>query len=96
MLGESLWMFSTFVGLHLWLSGAPLCFVSGLAGRHVAQAQLMHSCLAAVKASMLVLQRSQDALDVVLQAQQDDSTLEDSLGGLLSCYIHILTDGEKC
>ncbi|MED6266285.1 hypothetical protein CHARACLAT_000521, partial [Characodon lateralis] len=60
----------------------------GLAGRHIAQAQLMQSCLAVVKTSMLVLQRSQDALSEVLQAQQDMP------GSLLSCYIHILLDGE--
>ncbi|MEQ2236087.1 hypothetical protein ILYODFUR_008855, partial [Ilyodon furcidens] len=60
----------------------------GLAGRHIAQAQLMQSCLAVVKTSMLVLQRSQDALSEVLQAQQDTP------GSLLSCYIHILLDGE--
>ncbi|MED6241563.1 hypothetical protein ATANTOWER_019893, partial [Ataeniobius toweri] len=60
----------------------------GLAGRHIAQAQLMQSCLAVVKTSMLVLQRSQGALSEVLQAQQDTP------GSLLSCYIHILLDGE--
>ncbi|MEQ2160571.1 hypothetical protein GOODEAATRI_000642 [Goodea atripinnis] len=60
---------------------------SGLAGRHIAQAQLMQSCLAVVKTSMLVLQRSQDALSEVLQAEQDTP------GSLLSCYIHILLDG---
>ncbi|KAM4729595.1 thyroid adenoma-associated protein isoform 2-T4 [Anableps anableps] len=60
----------------------------GLAGRHIAQAQLMQSCLAAVKTSMLVLQRSQGALSEVLQAQQDTP------GSLLSCYVHILTDDE--
>ncbi|MEQ2208479.1 hypothetical protein XENOCAPTIV_001903, partial [Xenoophorus captivus] len=61
---------------------------SGLAGRHIAQAQLMQSCLAVVKTSMLVLQRSQDALSEVLQAEQDTP------GSLLSCYIRILLDGE--
>ncbi|XP_015229151.1 PREDICTED: thyroid adenoma-associated protein isoform X1 [Cyprinodon variegatus] len=60
----------------------------GLAGRHIAQAQLMQWCLAAVKTSMLVLQRSQEAIGDVLQAQPD------TLGGLLSCYTHILTDEE--
>ncbi|XP_043991776.1 thyroid adenoma-associated protein isoform X2 [Gambusia affinis] len=58
---------------------------SGLAGRHIAQAQLMQSCLAAVKTSMLVLQRSEGAIG---------AAPPESLGGLLSCYIHILTDEE--
>uniref|UniRef100_A0A3Q2TPU4 tRNA (32-2'-O)-methyltransferase regulator THADA n=1 Tax=Fundulus heteroclitus TaxID=8078 RepID=A0A3Q2TPU4_FUNHE len=60
----------------------------GLAGRHIAQAQLMQSCLAAVKTSMLVLQRCPDGLGDALPAQQE------ALGGLLSCYTHILTDEE--
>ncbi|XP_069001377.1 thyroid adenoma-associated protein [Embiotoca jacksoni] len=67
---------------------------SGLAGRHIAQAQLMQSCLAAVKTSMLVVQRSQDALSVALQAQQGLSRLEKTLSSLLGCYVHILTDEE--
>ncbi|KAM6915988.1 thyroid adenoma-associated protein [Xenentodon cancila] len=67
---------------------------SGLAGRHIAQAQLMQSCLAAVKTSMLVLQKCQDRLGVTLRAQRDDIQLEDTLGSLLGCYIHILTDEE--
>ncbi|XP_004554638.3 thyroid adenoma-associated protein [Maylandia zebra] len=67
---------------------------SGLVGRHIAQAQLMQSCLAAVKTSMLVVQRSQDTISVVLQAQQDCCRLQDTLGDLLGCYIHILTDEE--
>ncbi|XP_035807135.2 thyroid adenoma-associated protein isoform X2 [Amphiprion ocellaris] len=67
---------------------------SGLAGRHIAQAQLMQSCLAAVKTSMLVVQRSQDTLSVTLQADQDHCKLEDTLGSLLGCYMHILTDEE--
>ncbi|XP_072247562.1 thyroid adenoma-associated protein [Leuresthes tenuis] len=67
---------------------------SGLAGRHIAQAQHMHSCLAAVKTSMLVLQRSQDTLSAILQAQQAQRKLEDTLDVLLGCYIHILTDEE--
>ncbi|XP_023818937.1 thyroid adenoma-associated protein [Oryzias latipes] len=67
---------------------------SGLAGRHIAQAQLMQSCLSAVKTSMQVLQRSQDTLSSALQAGQDDGGLEDTLCSLLGCYIHILTDEE--
>lgn len=55
----------------------------------------MHSCLSAVKTSMLVVQRSQDALSLALQVPQDEGELEDTLGRLLGCYIHILTDGEK-
>ncbi|XP_024152640.1 thyroid adenoma-associated protein [Oryzias melastigma] len=66
----------------------------GLSGRHVAQAQLMQSCLCAVKTSMLVLQRSQDSLSSALQAERDGSRLEDTLCSLLGCYIHILTDEE--
>nr|XP_015799588.2 thyroid adenoma-associated protein [Nothobranchius furzeri] len=64
---------------------------SALAGRHIAQVQLMQACLAAVKTSMLVLQRSQDRLS---GAQQSHDQLEDTLGSLLSCYVHILTDEE--
>ncbi|XP_041722121.2 thyroid adenoma-associated protein [Coregonus clupeaformis] len=67
---------------------------SGLAGRHVVQAQLMHSCLAAVKASMLVVQRSQELISAALQAVQPHCTLQLTLSGLLDCYTHILTDEE--
>ncbi|XP_034537474.1 thyroid adenoma-associated protein [Notolabrus celidotus] len=67
---------------------------SGLAGRHIAQAQLMHSCLAAVKTSMLVIQRSQESISVSLQAEQSPRTLEDTLSSLLGCYTHILTNEE--
>uniref|UniRef100_A0A7N6FJ83 tRNA (32-2'-O)-methyltransferase regulator THADA n=1 Tax=Anabas testudineus TaxID=64144 RepID=A0A7N6FJ83_ANATE len=67
---------------------------SGLAGRHIAQAQLMQSCLAAVKTSMLVIQRSQETLSAALQPEQDHCKLEEALSSLMSCYIHILTDEE--
>uniref|UniRef100_A0A8D3AXT7 tRNA (32-2'-O)-methyltransferase regulator THADA n=1 Tax=Scophthalmus maximus TaxID=52904 RepID=A0A8D3AXT7_SCOMX len=67
---------------------------SGLAGRHIAQAQLMHSCLAAVKTSMLVVQRSQEAISAALQAEQRHREVEDTLSSLLSCYVHILADEE--
>ncbi|XP_065815241.1 thyroid adenoma-associated protein isoform X1 [Labrus bergylta] len=67
---------------------------SGLAGRHIAQAQLMHSCLAAVKTSMLVIQRSQESISGALEAEQSHCMLEDTLSGLLGCYTHILTDEE--
>ncbi|XP_031732003.1 thyroid adenoma-associated protein [Anarrhichthys ocellatus] len=67
---------------------------SGLTGRHIAQAQLMHSCLAAVKASVLVIQRSQGTISAGLQADQNRCRLEDTLSSLLGCYTHILTDEE--
>ncbi|XP_029306193.1 thyroid adenoma-associated protein [Cottoperca gobio] len=67
---------------------------SGLAGRHIDQAQLMQSCLAAVKTSMLVLQRSQDTISAALQAEQSYCNLEDTLNSLMGCYTHILTDEE--
>uniref|UniRef100_A0A8C4DGL9 tRNA (32-2'-O)-methyltransferase regulator THADA n=1 Tax=Dicentrarchus labrax TaxID=13489 RepID=A0A8C4DGL9_DICLA len=67
---------------------------SGLAGRHIAQAQLMQSCLAAVKTSMLVIQRSQEAVSAALEAEQSHCELEDTLSSLLGSYIHILTDEE--
>ncbi|XP_030603636.1 thyroid adenoma-associated protein isoform X2 [Archocentrus centrarchus] len=67
---------------------------SDLVGRHIAQAQLMQSCLGAVKTSMLVVQRSQDTISVALQVQQDSCKLEDTLSNLLGCYVHILTDEE--
>lgn len=66
-----------------------------LAGRHVAQAQLMQSCLAAVKASMLVVQRSQEPISTaVLSASDNQSDLHPALSGLLNCYTCILTDGK--
>ncbi|XP_040906443.1 thyroid adenoma-associated protein [Toxotes jaculatrix] len=67
---------------------------SGLAGLHIAQAQLMQSCLAAVKTSMLVIQRSQETIGAALQGEHDHCKVEDALSCLLSCYIHILTDEE--
>uniref|UniRef100_A0A3B4T4H6 tRNA (32-2'-O)-methyltransferase regulator THADA n=1 Tax=Seriola dumerili TaxID=41447 RepID=A0A3B4T4H6_SERDU len=67
---------------------------SGLAGRHIAQAKLMQSCLAAVKTSMLVVQRSQETISAALQAEHNHCELEDTLSSHLSCYIHILTDEE--
>ncbi|XP_042288889.1 thyroid adenoma-associated protein isoform X2 [Thunnus maccoyii] len=67
---------------------------SGLVGRHIAQAQLMHHCLTVVKTSMLVIQRSQETISAALQAAQDHCKLEDTLSSLLSCYTHILTDEE--
>ncbi|XP_042358035.1 thyroid adenoma-associated protein [Plectropomus leopardus] len=67
---------------------------SGLAGRHIAQAQLMQSCLAAVKTSMLVIQRSQETISAALQAEQNHCKLEDTLSSLLGCYTRILTDEE--
>ncbi|KAM3606743.1 uncharacterized protein V6R79_022453 [Siganus canaliculatus] len=67
---------------------------SGLAGRHIAQAQLMQSCLAAVKTSMLVIQRSQETITAALQSEQSQSKLTETLSSLLGCYIHILTDEE--
>uniref|UniRef100_A0A8C6V030 THADA armadillo repeat containing n=1 Tax=Neogobius melanostomus TaxID=47308 RepID=A0A8C6V030_9GOBI len=67
---------------------------SELAGRHVAQAQLMHSCLSAVKTSMLVVQRSQDMICASLHSEKEWSQLEEKLSCLLDCYIHILTDEE--
>lgn len=69
-------------------------FFRGLAGRHVAQAQLMQSCLAVVKASMLVVQRSQEPISTaILSASSDQSDLHQVLSGLLNCYACILTDG---
>ncbi|XP_056902918.1 thyroid adenoma-associated protein isoform X1 [Takifugu flavidus] len=79
--------------LHKGLSG-HLQQNSGLAGRHVAQAQLMRSCLAAVKASMLVIQRSLETISATLQAELGSSELEETLSNLLGCYVHILTDEE--
>ncbi|KAG7511599.1 thyroid adenoma-associated protein [Solea senegalensis] len=67
---------------------------SGLAGRHIAQAELMHSCLTAVKTSMLVMQRSQETISAALQTEQDHCRMEETLSSLLSCYVHILTDEE--
>ncbi|XP_019737575.1 thyroid adenoma-associated protein [Hippocampus comes] len=61
----------------------------GIAGRHIAQAQLMHSCLAAVKTSMLVIQRCQGSISSAITIHQ---TLKDTLNSLLDCYISIITD----
>uniref|UniRef100_A0A8C5DWK7 tRNA (32-2'-O)-methyltransferase regulator THADA n=1 Tax=Gouania willdenowi TaxID=441366 RepID=A0A8C5DWK7_GOUWI len=62
-----------------------------LAGLYIAQAQLMQSCLAAVKTSMLVIRRCQDGLSAALQ---EHSSMEETLGSLMGCYTHILTDAE--
>ncbi|KAG7462646.1 hypothetical protein MATL_G00186950 [Megalops atlanticus] len=67
---------------------------SGLAGRHVAQAQVMQSCLAAVKTSMLVVQRSQELISATLLAEKSHCPLQDTLCALLDCYTRILTDEE--
>ncbi|XP_060781574.1 thyroid adenoma-associated protein isoform X2 [Neoarius graeffei] len=66
----------------------------GLAGRHVAQAQLMHSCLAVVKASMLVVQRSQEPISAAQLETSGSSALQLAFSGLLQCYTQILTDEE--
>lgn len=65
-----------------------------LSGRHVAQAQLMHSCLGAVKTSMLVLQRSQEQLSAALKTAGPECHLQRALGALMDRYTRILTDGE--
>ncbi|XP_068423389.1 thyroid adenoma-associated protein [Clinocottus analis] len=65
---------------------------SGLTGRHIAQAQLMQSCLAAVKTSVLVIQRSQQTIS--LWTKQNCCDLEDTLSNLLGRYVHILTNEE--
>ncbi|MCI4376608.1 hypothetical protein PGIGA_G00190450 [Pangasianodon gigas] len=66
----------------------------GLAGRHVAQAQLMQSCLAVVKASMLVVQRSQELISAAQLETSSSSALQQAFSGLLQCYTQILTDEE--
>lgn len=55
----------------------------------------MSSCLAAVKASMLVIQRSQETISAALQAEPGSGRLEEILSDLLGCYVHILTDGDR-
>jgi len=72
---------------------APCCLPSGLVGRHIAQAQLMHLCLNAVKTSMLVLQRSQEAASAALQAAEGSCGLQSTLSSLLDRYVDILTNG---
>ncbi|MGH0118883.1 UNVERIFIED_CONTAM: hypothetical protein FKN15_055437 [Acipenser sinensis] len=67
-------------------------FVSSLHGNHIAQTQLMQDCLAAVKASMVVVQRSQERICGALQAQHG-SLLWETMSGLLSCFTSILIDG---
>lgn len=54
----------------------------------------MSSCLATVKASMLVIQRSQETISATLQAEPGGCRLEEILSDLLGCYVHILTDGD--
>lgn len=66
---------------------------SCLAGRHVAQAQLMQSCLAVVKTSMLVVQRSQEPITAALLSASNQCDLQQALSGLLRCYTSVLTDG---
>ncbi|XP_027005873.2 thyroid adenoma-associated protein isoform X1 [Tachysurus fulvidraco] len=65
-----------------------------LAGRHVAQAQLMQSCLAVVKASMLVVQRSQELISAAQLEASSSSALQQAFSGLLQCYTQILTEEE--
>lgn len=67
--------------------------LSCLAGRHVAQAQLMHSCLAVVKTSMLVVQRSQEPITSALLSASNQCDLQQAFSALLKCYTSILTDG---
>lgn len=55
----------------------------------------MHSCLTAVKTSMLVVQRSQETISAALQAEQSQCNMEQTLSSLVSRYIQILTDGEE-
>ncbi|XP_061693127.1 thyroid adenoma-associated protein isoform X2 [Syngnathoides biaculeatus] len=64
---------------------------NSVAGGHIAQAQLMHFCLAAVKTSMLVIQRCQASISSALTIHQ---TLKDTLSTLLDCYIRIIIDEE--
>ncbi|XP_041107653.1 thyroid adenoma-associated protein-like isoform X2 [Polyodon spathula] len=66
---------------------------SSLHGNHIAQTQLMQDCLAAVKASMVVVQRSQERICGALQAQHG-SLLWDTMSGLLRCFTGILIDGD--
>ncbi|XP_024244229.1 uncharacterized protein LOC112224799 [Oncorhynchus tshawytscha] len=49
-------------------------------------------CLAAAKASMLVVQRSQESISTTLQATHLYFSLQLTLSDLLDCYTHILTD----
>uniref|UniRef100_A0A8C9W827 tRNA (32-2'-O)-methyltransferase regulator THADA n=1 Tax=Scleropages formosus TaxID=113540 RepID=A0A8C9W827_SCLFO len=63
-----------------------------LAGCHVAQAQLMQSCLAAVKASMLVVQRSQEPIRASLWTFPSQCPLQDILIELLHCHTQILME----
>lgn len=67
----------------------------GLTGRHVAQAQLMQSCLAVIKASMLVVQRSQDAISAAILQKPTPRNLQQAFSGLLQYYTHILTNGRS-
>lgn len=53
----------------------------------------MHSCLAVVKASMLVVQRSQEPISAAQLETSGSSALQLAFSGLLQCYTQILTDG---
>lgn len=55
----------------------------------------MQSCLAVVKASMLVVQRSQELIGAAQLETASNSALERAFGGLLQCYTQILTDGRS-
>ncbi|KAK0133872.1 Thyroid adenoma-associated [Merluccius polli] len=54
----------------------------------------MHLCLTAVKTSMLVLQRSQDATSAALQVAEGSCGLQSTLSSLLDRYVDILTNEE--
>lgn len=95
MIHEGIWGQRSSSSLNRVSLSPPAVCPSGLTGRHIAQAQLMQSCLAAVKTSVLVIQRSQQTISAGLWAKRNCCELEDTLSSLLGRYVHILTDGTK-
>lgn len=55
----------------------------------------MHSCLGAVKTSMLALQRTQEQLSGALKTAGPECPLRRALEHLMDRYTRILTDGEQ-
>lgn len=55
----------------------------------------MQSCLAVVKASMLVVQRSQELINAAQLEELSSSALQQAFSRLLQCYTQILTDGRS-
>ncbi|XP_072436771.1 thyroid adenoma-associated protein isoform X3 [Chiloscyllium punctatum] len=64
-----------------------------LGGQHILQNKLMHDLLAALKATMVLVQKVQEKIHDVL-CRNTESSLWETMCGLLTCVIEILLDGD--